>query len=107
MTARIKKGDKVKVISGSFKGTTATVETVLVKKNAALLEGVGVSARQVKPSRLNPMGGNKNLHTPVALSKLALVTDSKTGKTSRVGYTKSADGTKTRVARQANNKEIK
>ncbi len=107
MASRIKKGDKVKVISGSFKGTTATVETVLVKKNAALLEGIGVSARQVKPSRLNPMGGNKNLHTPIELSKLALVTDAKTGKTSRVGYTKSADGTKTRVARQANNKEIK
>lgn len=107
MTARIKKGDKVKVISGDHKGTTATVEAVLVKKNAALLEGIGVKARQMKPSRLNPMGGAKNVHTPVSLSKIALVIDNKTGKTSRVGHSKNADGAKTRVARQSNNKEIK
>lgn len=107
MTARIKKGDKVKIISGDNKGTTATVEAVLVKKNAALLEGIGASKRQVKPSRLNPMGGTKDIHVAVPLSKLALVTDVKTAKTSRVGYGKNADGTKVRLARQANNKEIK
>ena len=107
MTARIKKGDKVKIIAGSHKGTTATVESVLVKKDAALLEGIGVKTRQMKPSRINPMGGAKNVHTPIALSKLALVTDAKTSKTSRVGYGKNADGNKVRVARQSKNKEIK
>ena len=107
MAQRIQKGDKVRVISGDHKGTTATVEAVLVKKNAALLEGIGVKKRQMKPSRINPMGGSKEIHTPVPLSKLALVTDAKSGKTSRVGYTKNADGAKVRLARQANNKEIK
>lgn len=107
MASRIKKGDKVKIISGNLKGTTATVEAVLVKKNAALLEGVGTSTRQVKPTQLNPMGGTKNVHTPVSLSKLALVIDDKTGKSSRVGYGKNADGAKVRLARQAKNKEIK
>jgi large subunit ribosomal protein L24 len=107
MAARIKKGDKVKIIAGSLKGTTAVVESVLVKKNAALLEGVGTATRQMKPSRLNPMGGSKTIHTPVDLSKLALVIDEKTSKTSRVGHSKNADGAKVRVARQAKNKEIK
>lgn len=107
MTARIKKGDTVKIIAGSNKGATAKVEAVLVKKNAALLEGIGVTTRQMKPSRINPVGGSKNIHTPVELSKLALVTDVKTSKTSRVGYSKNADGAKVRLARQANNKEIK
>lgn len=107
MAERIKKGDKVKIISGANKGTTATVEAVLAKKNAALLEGIGVKKRQMKPSRLNPMGGSKDIHAAVSLSKLALVTDAKTGKTSRVGYSKNADGAKVRLARQANNKEIK
>jgi large subunit ribosomal protein L24 len=107
MAQRIHKGDKVKIISGDHKGTTATVQSVLVKKNAALLEGIGEKKRQMKPSRLNPMGGVKEVHTPVPLSKLALVTDAKTGKTSRVGYSKNADGAKVRLARQANNKEIK
>jgi large subunit ribosomal protein L24 len=77
MPARIKKGDKVAIISGDLKGTTATVEAVLVKKGSALLEGIGVSTRKVKPTRLNPMGSTKNVHTPVALSKLAPVADAK------------------------------
>lgn len=107
MAQRIQKGDKVKIISGNHKGTTATVDAVLVKKNAALLNGIGERKRQVKPSRLNPMGGAREVHTPVPLSKLALVIDDKTGKTSRIGYSKNADGAKVRLARQANNKEIK
>ncbi len=77
MAARIKKGDKVRVISGDHKGTTAAVVAVLPKKNAALLEGVGVATRKVKPSRLNPMGGEKSIHTPMPLSKLALATEAK------------------------------
>jgi large subunit ribosomal protein L24 len=104
---RIKKGDLVKVISGDNKGTTAKVLTVLASKNAVLLEGIGQKHRHVKPNTLNPRGGSKDIHVPVPLSKVALVVDEKTGKTSRVGYVKNADGATTRVARQANSKEIK
>lgn len=104
---RIKKGDTVKIISGAQKGTTATVLAVLTDKNAVLLEGVGQAHRHVKPSQLNPRGGSKDIHVPVALSKVALVIDEKSGKTSRVGYVKNADGGTTRVARQANSKAIK
>lgn len=103
---RIKKGDLVKIISGAQKGTTAKVLAVLTNKNAVLLEGVGVSHRHIKPSALNPRGGSKDIHVPTPLSKVALVVDEKSGKTSRVGYTRSADAV-VRVARQANNKEIK
>jgi len=104
---RIKKGDLVKVIAGADKGTTAKVVAVLTGKNAALLEGIGQKHRHVKPSQLNPRGGSKDIHVPVLLSKVALVVDEKSGKTSRVGYVKHADGTTARVARQANSKEIK
>lgn len=83
MASRIKKGDKVRIISGDLKGTTATVEAVLVKKNAALLEGVGVSTRKMKPSLLSPMGGDKNVHVPIPLSKLALVTTEAKPKTAK------------------------
>ena len=104
---RIKKGDTVKIISGADKGTTAKVLTVLASKDAVLLEGIGQKHRHVKPSQLNPRGGSKDIHVPTPLSKVALVIDEKTGKTSRVGYVKNADGGTTRVARQANSKEIK
>lgn len=104
---RIRKDDTVKIISGAKKGTTAKVIAVFPAKNAALLEGVGQAHRHMKPSQLNPRGGSKDIHVPVSLSKLALVIDTKTGKTSRVGYSKTTDGTTTRLARQAKNKEIK
>ncbi len=104
---RIKKGDLVKIISGDDKGTTAKVLAVLTKKNAVLLENIGQKHRHVKPSQLNPRGGSKDIHVPTPLSKVALVIDEKSGKTSRVGYVKNADGNTTRVARQANSKEIK
>jgi len=104
---RIKKGDMVKLISGAQKGTTAKVLAVLTAQRAVLLEGIGQGHRHVKPNQLNPRGGSKDIHVPTPLSKVALVIDEKTGKTSRVGYVKNADGATTRVARQAQNKEIK
>ena len=104
---RIRTGDTVKVISGPNKGTTAKVLGVDTKKLSVTLEGIGQKHRHLKPSQLNPRGGSKDVHTPTPLHKVALVVDEKTGKTSRVGYIKNADGATTRVARQANSKEIK
>lgn len=105
--ARIKKDDIVKVIAGKNKGTTGKVLSVDSKKSTVLVEGIGVGHRHVKPSQYNPQGGKKDIHTPMDISKVALVVDEKTAKTSRVGYVKNADGGKTRVARQSKNKEIK
>lgn len=107
MAKRIQKDDHVKIISGAKKGTTGKVLAVLKKKNAVLVEGIGVAHRKVKPSQLNPMGGHKDIHVPTPLSKVALVVDEKSGKTSRIGYVKNVDGAKIRVARSLKNKEIK
>lgn len=104
---RIRKGDTVKVISGAHKGTTAKVVGVNTKSSSVLLEGIGQKHRHIKPNQLNPRGGAKDIHVPTPLHKVALVIDEKSGKTSRVGYVKNADGATTRVARQANSKEIK
>lgn len=103
--ARIIKGDTVKLISGAQKGTTGKV--VGVTKDGILIEGVGQKHRHIKPSQLNPRGSNKDVHVAVPAHKVALVIDEKSGKTSRVGFIKNADGGKTRLARQANSKEIK
>lgn len=102
---RIIKGDIVKLISGAQKGTTGKVLAVTSK--GVQIEGIGVKHRHIKPSQLNPRGGSKDIHVAVPLHKVALVIDEKSGKTSRVGYVKNADGGKTRLARQASNKEIK
>ncbi len=104
---RIHKDDLVKIITGSRKGTTGKVLKVNTKDSTVLIEGVGVGHRHVKPSVANPRGGKKDIHTAIDISKVALVVDEKTGKTSRVGLVKNADGGKTRVAKALKNKEIK
>lgn len=104
---RIRKDDLVKIIAGAHKGTTGKVLAVDTKKNTVLVEGVGVGHRNVKPSQLNPRGGKKDIHVGMDVSKVALVVEEKTGKTSRVGMQKNADGTKVRVAKSLKNKEIK
>jgi large subunit ribosomal protein L24 len=96
---RIIKGDLVKIISGAKKGTTGKVLQVLTKKNAVLIEGIGVIHRNVKPSQQNPRGGQKDIHVPTPIHKVALVVDEKTSKTSRVGLSKDSDGKKMRFAR--------
>ena len=106
MTQRIHKDDIVKIIAGANKGTTGKVLAVLPQQNAALVGGVGVKTRHIRPNQLNPRGGKKDIQVPVDLSKLALVVDEKSAQTSRVGYS-TKDGVKVRVARQLNNKEIK
>lgn len=104
---KVIKGDTVKIISGADKGTTGKVVKVLAKKGAVLIEGVGNIHRNVKPSQMNPRGGQKDIHVPTPIHKVAVVIDEKTSKTSRVGFKTDEAGNKVRVARQNKNKEIK
>ena len=70
---RIVKGDTVKIISGAKKGATGKVLKVLPKKNAVLVEGIGNIHRHVKSSQQNPRGGDKDIHVPTPIHKVALV----------------------------------
>ncbi len=103
---RLKKGDMVRVISGSLKGKTGKVVAVVPKSNGVKVEGLNVVRRNAKPSITNPQGGTRELHKPLDISKVALVHPTKKESTSRVSYKISKDGTKSRVYTQANNKEI-
>jgi large subunit ribosomal protein L24 len=104
---RIRTGDIVKLISGANKGTTGKVLKVNAKKGTILMEGIGNKHRHYKPTQLNPRPTHKDIHVPTPIHKVALVVDEKSGKTSRVGLIKNADGATTRVARQNKDKEIK
>lgn len=102
---KLKTGDTVKVMSGKFKGKTAKIAKTYPADNKVALEGINVIKRNIKPNQLNPRGGTKEVHTPLPASNVALVVDNKQT-TSRIGYQFKKDGTKTRVARQAGNKEV-
>jgi large subunit ribosomal protein L24 len=105
-SVKLRKGDTVKVMTGDLKGVTGKVLQVLPAKQAVLVEGIGARKRHIKPNQLNPRGGTKDIHVPIAISKVALVVEG-TDKVSRVGFTTKKDGGKVRVARQMKNKEIK
>lgn len=104
-TMRLKKGDQVKVIAGSFKGKTGKIVAVLPKENAVRVEGLNIVKRHVKPNMLSPQGGVVDKHVAIDASKVALLQAGKKDATSRVGYTTKKDGSKVRVYKTTN-KEI-
>lgn len=106
MGTRIKTGDTVKVISGANKGTTGKVNKVVPSENKVFVEGLGNRTRHMRPTMFRA-AGKKDIQVGIDASKVALVIDTKSGKTSRIGYAKDNDGKTVRIARQANNREIK
>ena len=80
----IKKGDTVQVIAGNDKGKTGKVLEIITAKNTAIVEGVRVVTKHVKPSAQKPEGGLEHTEAPVNVSNLMLV-DPATGKATRTG----------------------
>jgi large subunit ribosomal protein L24 len=107
VTMRIKKNDTVRIMAGALKGQTGKVLAVHPATSQVTIEGIGKIKRHIKPSQANPQGGTKEIHKPMSISKVALVNPANDAKVTRVGYELKKDGTKVRVARAANNKEIK
>lgn len=105
MTMRIKKGDLVKVMTGSEKGKTAKVERTDAVKGLVYLENIGLTKRHVRPSQLHPKGGTKEIHKGMPVSNVALVVDEAKGKTSRIGFSTNKEGQKVRIAKSTR-KEI-
>lgn len=81
---RIVKGDKVKVITGRYKGTIAEVVEVLPKEEKVVLDGVNMAKKHLKPSQVNPDGGIVEKAMPIHVSNVMLY-DSKAKQASRVG----------------------
>ena len=92
---KIKKGDKVVVLSGKDKGRTGEVVKAMPKDGKVLVSGINVHARHRKPSQINPQGGIERKEAPLHVSKVAIATAD--GKPSRVRF-EVRDGKKVRVA---------
>jgi large subunit ribosomal protein L24 len=94
--AKIKKGDKVVILSGKDKGRTGNVVKMLPKDGKLVVEGVNMAARHRKPTQANPQGGIERLEAPLHICKVAIA-DPKDGKPTRVRF-EEKDGKKVRVA---------
>ena len=97
MAAKIKKGDKVVVLTGRDKGRTGEIVQVMPKENRALVRGVNLVKRHQRQT-MNQEGGIISKEAPLDLSNVQIVCPS-CGPT-RVGYEISADGVKSRVCRK-------
>ena len=92
---KIKKGDRVVVLSGKDKGRTGEVTKAMPKEGKVIVSGINVHARHRKPSQTNPQGGIERKEAPLHISKVAIATAD--GKPSRVRF-EVRDGKKVRVA---------
>ena len=82
---KIKKGDKVQVITGKDKGITGEVLAVYPDKHQVVVEGVNILKKHVKPSQANPDGGILSQEAPIDISNV-MYYDTKAKKATRLGY---------------------
>lgn len=94
----VKKGDKVKVITGKDKGKEGVVLTAMPKKDKVIVEGVNMIKKHQKPSAAAPQGGIIEKEAPIHVSNVMLI-DPSTGEATRIGY-KMVDGKKVRVSKK-------
>ena len=99
MSMKIKKGDKVIVITGKDKGKTGEVIKAMPKENKVVVAGINLVKRHQKPSQENA-GGIISKEMPIHVSNVALV-DPKTGKATRVAMRVEDGGRKVRVAKRS------
>jgi len=96
MAAKIKKGDRVVVLTGKDKGRQGNVLKVLPKDERVVVEGLNLVQRHTRPTQSDPQGGIKSKEAALHVSNVAIV-DSK-GKPTRVGFRVEGDK-KVRVAK--------
>jgi large subunit ribosomal protein L24 len=92
---KIRKGDRVVVLSGKDKGRTGEVTKAMPKESKVIVSGVNVHARHRKPTQQSPQGGIERKEAPLHVSKVAIATAD--GKPTRVRF-EERDGKKVRVA---------
>ena len=96
---KIKVGDTVRVIAGDHKGSEGKVLTIFNHRNKAIIEGVNMIKKHMKPNAQNPQGGIVDKEAAIQISNLSLFNSK--GESTRVGY-RIEDGKKVRFAKKSN-----
>lgn len=99
MSSKIRKGDKVVVLTGRDKGKAGEVVKIVLKHRRAFVQGINIVKRHTKPSQSNP-GGIVDKELPIHLSNLAIL-DPKDDKPTRIGFKRLQDGRKVRFAKRS------
>jgi large subunit ribosomal protein L24 len=96
---KIKKGDKVVVLTGRDKGKSGEVLRMFPKDARAIVQGVNMVRKHQKQTAAQ-QGGIVAKELPIHISNIAL-RDPKDGKPTRIGWKTLTDGKKVRVSRRS------
>ena len=99
MAAKLKKGDKVVVLTGRDKGRTGEIVQVMPKEERALVRGINLVKRHQRQTQTQE-GGIISKEAAIHLSNIAYA-DPKDGKPTRVGFKILDDGRKVRFAKRS------
>ena len=102
---KIRKGDLVQVTAGDSKGKQGKVLEVVLATNRVIVEGANMVSKHTKPNAATPNGGIVKMEASLHVSNV-MVVDAKSGKPSRIGKQKNADGKSIRIAKKSG-EEIK
>jgi len=99
---KIKKGDKIKVMSGKDKGRQGVVEKIYKKTSKVIVTGINQYKKHIKKNEKMPQGGIVEISRPIDVSKISLIC-SKCGKIAKIGY-KVEKNKKFRICKKCQNK---
>ena len=96
---KIKKGDRVRVLTGKDRGKEGLVVSAFPAEDKVVVEGVNTARKHQKRTRATMDAGLLNIDMPIPVANVAVISPSD-GKPTRVGYRIDADGTKVRVCKR-------
>jgi len=96
---KIRKGDRVVVISGKDKGTEGVVERAIPEKGKVIVEGVNIARKHQAPGRQDQQGGIIDKAMPLDVSNVAVISP-QDGRPTRVGYRTDESGQKIRICKR-------
>lgn len=94
----VKKGDRVEVIAGEYKGTQGEVLEIFPAKSRVIVDGVNMRKKHTKPTQ-NTEGGINEINAPIHISNVLLV-DPKSDSGVRIGR-KNVDGKNVRFSKKS------
>jgi large subunit ribosomal protein L24 len=96
---KIRKGDRVQVLTGKDRGKTGTVTRSIPARGKVIVDGVNIAKKHQKPTSATTQGGIIDKEMPIPVANVAIVCNG-CGKPTRIGYRFEGDGTKVRVCRK-------
>jgi large subunit ribosomal protein L24 len=96
---RIKKGDRVRVLTGKDRGKTGEVMRAMPAEGKVIVDGVNVAKKHQRATNATMQGGIIDKDMPIPVANVAVVCPA-CGKATRVGYAIGGDGTKVRVCKK-------